>query len=63
MKGAMTSLEIFLSTALAAAIQGGYKLVTGKDLIPANPRGPLYKWFGKPSHGASPKPPERLPRP
>jgi hypothetical protein len=59
----MTPLEIFLSAALAGAIRGGYKLATGKDLFPANPKGPLYKWFGKgPTHEIDPErfePPSR----
>lgn len=42
----MSSLEIFLSCALAALVQAAYKGVTGRDLFPANPKGPLYKWFG-----------------
>lgn len=41
-------LGIALGTALAAAIRAGYKQMTGKDMFPANPKGPLYKWFGDP---------------
>lgn len=44
----LTPLEIFLSTALAGAVQAGYTAITGKDMFPANPKGPLYKWFGDP---------------
>jgi hypothetical protein len=39
---------IFLGTMLAGAAQFGYKAITGKDMFPANPKGPLYKWFGDP---------------
>lgn len=48
MKRAMVSyLGIALGTALAAAIRAGYKQMTGKEFgRPANPKGPLYRWFG-----------------
>lgn len=43
----MTPTAIFLSVVGAVLVQGIYKLLTGKDLFPANPKGPLYRWFGK----------------
>lgn len=49
----MTATAIFLSAMLATAVQGIYKAVTGKDLFPANPKGPLYKWFGDATHRAT----------
>lgn len=46
----MTGTAIFLSALLAGALRAGYKAVTGKDMFPANPKGPLYKWLGKTTH-------------
>lgn len=37
---------IALGTFCAALIRAGYQQITGKPLFPANPKGPLYKWFG-----------------
>lgn len=46
----MSTTAIFLSAMLAALVQAAYKGITGKDMFPANPKGPLYKWFGGASH-------------
>jgi hypothetical protein len=60
----MSATAIFLSAAGAALVQGIYRLVTGRDLFPANPKGPLYRWFGKASHEDRSEPPaKRLPPP
>jgi len=58
----MSPTAIFLSCALAALVQAIYRAVTGRDLFPANPKGPLYRWFGKASHEEEP-PGKRLPPP
>lgn len=50
----MTTTTIFLSVLVAALLRALYARVTGKEMFPANPKGPLYRWFGKPNH-------ERLP--
>lgn len=44
---------IALGTFVAALIRTGYKHVTGKEMFPANPKGPLYKWLGGANHGSS----------
>jgi hypothetical protein len=59
----LTGVTIFLSAVLAALIQGVYKAVTGKDLFPANPKGPLYKWLGKPKEPTHESPQEPQPPP
>jgi hypothetical protein len=46
----MTGTAIFLSAVGAVLVQGIYRRATGKDLFPANPKGPLYRWFGKKDH-------------
>lgn len=44
----MTTGTIFLVAVVKAIIMGAFEMVTGRDMFPANPKGPLYKWFGKP---------------
>jgi hypothetical protein len=36
---------------LKAVVVGLFEAVAGRDMFPANPKGPLYKWFGKPKDG------------
>lgn len=47
---------IALGTFAAALIRAEYQRRTGKPMFPANPKGPLYKWLGRPSHGLRPEP-------
>lgn len=42
-----TAGTIFLIALITAAIREGFYRITGRDMFPANPKGPLYKWFGK----------------
>ncbi len=54
MGGAVVSYAgIALGTFVAALVRGLYKRFTGKEPFPANPKGPLYKWFGGANHGSS----------
>lgn len=41
--------EIAVVVFLKALILGAYQAMTGKEAFPANPKGPLYKWFGRPN--------------
>lgn len=38
--------EIAAVVFIKALIMGLFRHVTGRDMFPANPKGPLYKWFG-----------------
>jgi hypothetical protein len=53
-------VEIFLATFIKGLVMGVYSAITGKEMFPANPKGPLYKWFGKANHGSSPEKPPSL---
>jgi hypothetical protein len=48
--GAVTPTAIFLSVLLAGLVRAIYARITGKEMFPANPKGPLYKWLGKTTH-------------
>lgn len=37
---------IFAATFLKAVIMAVFARVMGREMFPANPKGPLYKWFG-----------------
>jgi hypothetical protein len=55
----MEPVSLFLAMMLKGFVMGLYSLITGKEAFPANPKGPLYKWFGKPkgaSHDSPPTP-------
>lgn len=58
----MTGLTIFLAVMFKGVLFGLYTAITGKEPFPANPKGPLYKWFGGANHGSSPALPDSLPR-
>lgn len=45
-------MTIFLSMMAKALVMGLYAAITGREMFPANPKGPLYRWFGQPK-GAS----------
>lgn len=44
----MTGATVFVAMMVKGVVLGTYTLITGKEPFPANPKGPLYKWFGKP---------------
>ena len=46
----MTLLDIGLAAFGAALVRAGFKGATGREMFPANPKGPLYRWFGKATH-------------
>lgn len=58
----MSWLTIFLAMMFKGLVMGAYTLITGKEMFPANPKGPLYKWFGGASHESSPALPQPLSR-
>jgi len=37
---------IFTVAFVKAVIMAIFAKVTGREMFPANPKGPLYKWFG-----------------
>lgn len=43
-------LAIFLAMAFKGMVMALYQAITGREAFPANPKGPLYRWFGKPNH-------------
>lgn len=42
-----TAVTIFMVALITAAIREIFYRVKGREMFPANPRGPLYRWFGK----------------
>ena len=46
----MTALETALAVFAAGLVRVAYKGLIGRDMFPANPKGPLYRWFGKATH-------------
>lgn len=44
--------EIAAVVFVKALVVGLWERATGQEMFPANPKGPLYKWFGKPSSGS-----------
>ena len=47
----MAFSTIALTLVAKALVVALFEAVTGRDMFPANPKGPLYKWFGKPKGG------------
>jgi hypothetical protein len=45
---------VFLSMLTKGLVMGLFAAITGREMFPANPKGPLYKWLGKASHGSPP---------
>lgn len=43
---------VFLATMVKAFVLAIFAQVTGREMFPANPKGPLYKWFGGASRGS-----------
>lgn len=41
-------MTLFLVGLVKSVFMGLIAAVTGREMFPANPKGPLYRWFGKP---------------
>jgi hypothetical protein len=46
----MGPVTVFLAMAAKGLVLGTIAVVLGREPFAANPKGPLYKWFGKTNH-------------